>query len=290
MTRQLLTILILSQIISCGQKISDNKKNDNSPISTDNSNGQTKKYTSRYFENSFALTILDTTTDSSTFVTFMNAIKTMNTPIQFDSLLNYNSDEFWIDKRVDSYDSIMFFKNDSGRILSNRILCEDESYRNELSFLIKYFKRLYNKYAPYVKNFESYKQIYWDTMPHSNLPLVCVHFKITLSHRQRQNFYLLYITASPSGGFGSNRFLCTFNNKGQLQDCMIADFSGYNEENHLTFDNNDNIIGNYLHFQYYDNCKTKVDTMNYKIKISKRGQFILANKIKGFRIDNDCEQ
>ena len=243
---------------------------------------RTSNFDSLYYLHSKAFTVIDTSSDAATWKTFMSGIKTYST----DSInfLLQNGSYCCFDKKVTAYDYESYLKSDSGRIFSHRIICKqfDLTHKNELGFLIKFFKELKVKYQPTANGFDK-PNYYWSGMLENEEPLVCVHYNIKLKNIKPQNFYLLYLQTSFSTGFASDNWFCTFDNKGKLIDCVYGTFGTQRDNCIVEFDKNENIKGKYE--EYYQTGKNgkfidNTNSFEYVIKITKEGKFsvIKTNK------------
>ena len=278
-------------ILTCFLLACSDNNTDTNTLKTDNvpqtqhpvkDTSRTSNFDSLYYIHSKALTVIDTSSDVATWKTFMSGIKTYST----DSInfLLQNGSYCCFDKKVTAYDYESYLKSDSGRIFSHRIICKqfDLTHKNELGFLIKFFKGLKLKYFPTSNGFEKVSD-YWSGMIENEEPLVCVHYNVNLKNIKPQNFYLLYLQTSFSTGFGSDDWLCTFDNKGNLIDCVYGTFGNQRENCIVEFDKNENIKGKYE--EYYQTGKNgkfidNTNSFEYVIKITKEGKFsvIKTNK------------
>lgn len=279
-------IILTCFLLACGDNNTDTNtlKTDNVPQAQHSvkDTSRTSDFDSLYYLHSKAFTLIDSSSDAATWKTFMNGIKTYST----DSInfLLQNGSYCCFDKHVTAYDYESYLKSDSGRIFSHRIICKkfDLTHKNELGFLIKFFKGLKLKYMPTSSGFEKVSD-YWSGMIEKEEPLVCVHYKINLKNIKPQNFYLLYLQTSFSTGYGSDDWFCTFDKKGNLIDCVYGTFGTQSDNCIVEFDKNENIKGKYEH--YYQTEKNgkffdHINSFEYVIKITKEGKFSVIKTSK----------
>ncbi len=227
-------------------------------------------FDSLYYKHSKAFTILDTTNNETTWRTFMSGIKKCSTD-SLNRLLSYGA-YCCFDKQVTAYDYKSYLESDSGRIFSHRIICKqfDLTQKNELGFLTKFFMKGLKIKIPTLKGFDK-PYNYWSGMLENEEPLVCVHYNVNLKNIKPQNFYLLFLQTSESTGFGSENWFCTFDNKGNLIDCVFGTFGSQWGNCVVDFDKNENIRGKYE--EYSRNGDNYVYSFEYVIKITKEGKF-----------------